>query len=83
MSERDWLSVVSDLNNEQVSQTLKIFSLLPSSFCTQNTSFGEVKIFERLIETCQTNLETLRNMTIQTEVAPKCLPQDLRGRNIL
>jgi len=60
MSERDWLTVVSDLNNEQ----------------EQDTSFGDVENYERLIQTCDVNLDTLRNVKFSSDVTPKCLPQD-------
>lgn len=60
MSERDWLTVLSDLNSEK----------------EQEPSFGDVDNFDRLIQTCALNLDTLKKIKFGPDVIPKCLPQD-------
>ena len=46
------------------------------------TSFGDEDNLERLIETSNVNIGTLKSITMQTETEPKCLPQDLKGLRI-
>ena len=81
MSERDWLTVVSDLNNEQVNDILEHETDDADNIDTQeqDTSFGDVENYERLIQTCDVNLDTLRNVKFSSDVTPKCLPQDHKG----
>ena len=76
MSERDWLTVVSDLNNEQVNDILEHETYDAHNIDTQeqDTSFGDVENYERLIQTCDVNLDTLRNVKFSSDVTPKCLP---------
>ena len=45
----------------------------------QDTSFGDVENYERLLQTCDVNLDTLRNINFPSDVTPKCLPQDHKG----
>merc|ERR1711953_1406808 len=40
------------------------------------TAFGDPEHFQRLMKTCETNIETLSNTKISPEVVPQCLPQD-------
>lgn len=39
-------------------------------------AFGEIEHFQRLMATCETNIETLSTIKISADVVPKCLPQD-------
>lgn len=39
-------------------------------------AFGEMEHFQRLIKTCETNIDTLSTIRISADVVPKCLPQD-------
>ena len=45
----------------------------------QETSFGDVDNFDRLIQTCALNLDTLKKIKFGPDVIPKCLPQDQEG----
>lgn len=46
------------------------------------TAFGEMEHFHRLMKTCETNIETLSNTKISPEVVPQCLPQDHYGKDL-
>ena len=37
--------------------------------------------YDRLIQTCGVNLDTLQKLNISADVAPKCLPQDHGGKS--
>ena len=78
MSERDWLSVLADLNAEKVTATSSLRSF-HNCFQEQETSFGDVDNFDRLIQTCGVNLDTLKKINFGPDVSPKCLPQDHEG----
>ena len=81
MSERDWLTVLSDLNSEKVMRMMKHIDRLSHMLCfqEQETSFGDVDNFDRLIQTCALNLDTLKKIKFGPDVVPKCLPQDHEG----
>ena len=83
MSERDWLNVVSDLNNEQVEDADEVGNDDTDIVIDQeqDTSFGDVENYERLLQTCDVNLDTLRNINFSSDVTPKCLPQDHKGKS--
>ena len=46
------------------------------------TAFGDEEHFQRLMKTCQTNMETLSNTKISPEVVPQCVPQDHYGKDL-
>ena len=46
-------------------------------------AFGEIEHFQRLMATCQTNIETLSTIKISADVVPKCLPQDHNGGHFI
>ena len=46
------------------------------------TAFGDQEQFQRLMKTCETNIETLANTKISPEVVPQCLPQDHYGKDL-
>ena len=81
MSERDWLSVLSDLNSEKVMMMMDKYNVIYDlCFQEQETSFGDVDNFDRLIQTCALNLDTLKKIKFGPDVIPKCLPRDHEGR---
>ena len=81
MSERDWLTVLSDLNSETVMIRMEKCNICSDvlPFQEQETSFGDVDNFDRLIQTCALNLDTIKKIKFGPDVIPKCLPQDHEG----
>ena len=47
------------------------------------SAFGEIDHFQRLIKTCETNIDSLSSIKISDDVGPKCLSQDHKGKYLV
>ena len=80
MSERDWINAVHELNEKKETNFGDKENFVGEAHSSFSLVFFNILYQERLITTCNINLEALRQLQIsEVTSGPKCLPRDHKG----